>query len=179
MCHCVKAEQCMCNCNKYTFIFQVVYISFLFSQDFFGHENCRNFRCIKSLTFSNTKYCSWLGHRIMLRIVKLAQQSSSSLLHQDEEEYKTNTNDWQNILGFAFEPASCTRCTFAHSLSSMSGEEHWVVTETWSWFNSLVVSDSGMRQLCNAMASDNEISRNRSFGEGLLSTRFGWFGKDP
>ena len=32
------------------------FISFLFSQEFFKHENCRNFRCIKSLSFSNVKY---------------------------------------------------------------------------------------------------------------------------
>ena len=63
MCHCVKAEQCMCNCNKYNIntmhvshLFFKSCISFLFSQEFLRHESCRNFRCIKSLSFSNVKY---------------------------------------------------------------------------------------------------------------------------
>ena len=63
MCHCVKAEQCMCNCNKYNIntmhvshLYFKSCISFLFSQEFFRHESCRNFRCIKSLSFTNVKY---------------------------------------------------------------------------------------------------------------------------
>ena len=137
------------------------FISFLFSQEFFRHE--------KSLSFKNTKYKILQLVRSQNNAEK-SQTSSAVIFFSFVPRWRRIQNKYKRLAKYSW---VCTRCTFAHSLRSMSGKEHWVVTETWSWFNSSVVSDSGMRQLCNAMASDNEISRNTLFREGFLTTRSG------